>query len=63
MADQIQKYLHNYGDLDRACLRWTDQCRNCSRSIGREITSSNIGIACQPVEVECLESSQDAGKK
>ena len=37
--------------LDKACMAWTDGCRNCKRDGG----CSNIGIACQPKEVTCLQ--------
>jgi len=52
-SEQTGKHVHNYGDLDSTCMRWTDQCRICSRS-----GCSNIGIACQPAEVECMERKQ-----
>ena len=43
--------VHNYGDIDKACLRWTDTCRVCDRIGG----CGNIGIACQPGHVRCTE--------
>jgi hypothetical protein len=49
-SEQTGQHVHNYGSLDSTCMRWTDQCRICSRS-----GCSNIGIACQPAEVECME--------
>jgi hypothetical protein len=58
-GQQIQRHVHNYGEIDRSCLRWTDQCRICSRAGG----CSNIGIACQPAEVECLEHEQAEERK
>jgi hypothetical protein len=58
-SGQIQRHVHNYGEIDRSCLRWTDQCRICSRTGG----CSNIGIACQPAEVECLEHEQAQERK
>lgn len=24
---QIEKHLHNYGNFDNTCIRWTDKCR------------------------------------
>jgi len=57
-SEQIQKHVHNYGDIDRTCMRWTDQCRICTRA-----GCSNIGIACQPASVECLEHEQADDKK
>jgi hypothetical protein len=36
------------------CLRWTDDCVNCSRGIdGKGPTCSNIGFACQPKTIRC----------
>jgi hypothetical protein len=57
-SEQAGTHVHNYGSLDRTCMRWTDQCRVCSRS-----GCSNIGIACQPAEVECMERKQADDKK
>ena len=57
-SEQAGKHVHNYGNLDSTCMRWTDQCRICSRS-----GCSNIGIACQPAEVECMERKQADDKK
>jgi hypothetical protein len=61
---EIEKHFHNYGNFDNTCIRWTDKCRNCSRSTsGDDPVCSNIGIACEPAEVECLERQQDGEKK
>ena len=61
---EIEKHLHNYGNFDNTCIRWTDKCRNCSRSIsGDDLVCSNIGIACEPAEIECLQRQQDGGKE
>ena len=63
-AQEAQKHLYNYGELDRACIRWGDQCRTCSRSSSEgEPSCSNIGIACQPKQVECLERKQTGETK
>jgi hypothetical protein len=62
-AKEIDKHVHNYGDLDRTCIRWTDKCRNCSRSVSGDLICSNIGIACEPAKVECLERRQDDEKR
>jgi hypothetical protein len=50
-TNRAEVHLHNYGEFDNACLAWTDGCRNCSRDAG----CSNLGIACQPKEVTCLQ--------
>ena len=56
-------HIHNYGDLNRACLSWTDQCRTCRRDADGNLVCSNIGIACQPVEVRCLHRTDDGQQK
>jgi hypothetical protein len=60
---EIERHVSNYGDHDATCTRWTDKCRTCNRNISAEIVCSNIGIACQPAEVECLERRQSDDKK
>jgi hypothetical protein len=55
LSNEIEKHVFNYGDHDSTCIRWTDKCRTCNRSISDDIVCSNIGIACQPAEVDCLE--------
>ena len=45
--------IHAYGDRDKTCLAWTDQCRSCARAAADEVTCSNIGIACQPAAITC----------
>jgi hypothetical protein len=38
------------------CSRWTDDCVNCSRgAAGAPPVCSNIGFACQPKAVRCLQ--------
>jgi hypothetical protein len=38
------------------CSRWTDECVNCSRAAeGETPVCSNIGFACQPKAVRCLD--------
>jgi hypothetical protein len=54
-----ETHVQNYGDLETTCLRWTDQCRTCSRSGAGDPVCSNIGISCQPGAVECLERRQE----
>lgn len=45
--------IHGYGDHDKTCIAWTDQCRTCARGANDEVTCSNIGIACQPAAIAC----------
>ena len=54
--------VQHYGDIDTICLRWTDSCRACSRSADGAPVCSNIGIACQPKKVECLERREATPK-
>jgi hypothetical protein len=43
--------IQRYGEQDKLCLVWSDGCVNCSREGG----CSNIGIACQPKEITCVQ--------
>jgi hypothetical protein len=37
------------------CSRWTDDCVNCTRGAeGEAPVCSNIGFACQPKAIRCL---------
>jgi hypothetical protein len=58
-ADNTQMHVQNYGDLETTCLRWTDQCRTCSRNGKGDPVCSNIGISCQPAGIQCLERKQE----
>ena len=55
---KVEKHVFNYGEMDGTCTRWTDQCRTCARTGEKDSACSNIGIACQPAEVECTERKQ-----
>jgi hypothetical protein len=63
VSNESERHVSNYVDQDSTCIRWTDKCRTCNRSISADIVCSNIGIACQPTEVECLERRQSDDKK
>lgn len=45
-----------------ACRLWTDRCVTCQRDAGK-VACSNIGLACQPQAVECLEPEPATDKK
>jgi hypothetical protein len=63
-VSEHQNHVYDYDKFDLACLRWTDQCRICVRSTsGQESICSNIGIACQPAEVQCLQRTQHGGTR
>jgi hypothetical protein len=47
--------------LRPGCAVWTDRCVTCSRTAGGA-SCSNIGIACQPQPVECLQSEEEVKK-
>jgi hypothetical protein len=54
---------YKHPDADRDCLAWTDGCVNCNRSeAGASFTCSNIGISCQPKQVECTSRAKPAAK-
>ena len=40
-ANRAEVHLYKYGALDKACMAWTDGCRNCGRDAG----CSNIGAS------------------
>jgi hypothetical protein len=44
--------IHAFGERDKLCAAWTDECRICRRN-GAEIACSNISIACQPKDIRC----------
>lgn len=52
--------IHGYGDRDKTCIAWTDQCRSCERGENDAIFCSNIGIACQPAAITCSRRSEPA---
>ncbi len=52
--------LHGYGDRDKTCIAWTDQCRSCERGDNDAIFCSNIGPACQPAAITCSRRSEPA---
>jgi hypothetical protein len=62
-SNEIERHVFNYGDHDKTCNRWTDKCRICNRNISADIVCSNIGIACQPADVECLERQKSDDKE
>jgi hypothetical protein len=56
-------HVENFGDSHATCLRWSDGCRTCVRGSAGEPICANIGIACQPTEVKCLEQSGQGEQK
>jgi len=54
--------IHAYGDQDKTCTAWTDQCRACARGANDEISCSNIGIACQPAAITCTARQPEPAK-
>ena len=57
--------IHNYGDVDKSCVAWSDGCRNCGRgsAAGNSPFCNNIGIACQPRAILCTERRNGSGGK
>jgi hypothetical protein len=45
----------SYGNNNKACVAWSDGCVSCKRVDCEQGQCSNIGIACQPGEIRCLE--------
>jgi hypothetical protein len=52
--------FQGFGDVDKTCLAWTDQCRSCRREADDTVNCSNIGIACQPAEIRCTARREPA---
>lgn len=50
-------WVQSYGDGNKSCTSWTDDCVTCKRDEGAELACSNIGIACQPNGIRCLDYS------
>jgi hypothetical protein len=55
--------IHNYGSIEKTCLRWTDGCRTCARETDDKQVCSNIGIACQPAAIICTTRREAAAPK
>ena len=47
-----QASMQAFGELNKQCTAWTDECRTCLRT-GDQVACSNIGIACQPKDIRC----------
>jgi len=47
-----QASMQAFGESDKQCAAWTDECRICRRT-GDQVACSNIGIACQPKDIRC----------
>jgi hypothetical protein len=58
LAGPARLHVHNYGDHDRTCAIWSDQCRKCSRRPNGRPICSNIGIACVPHKVKCMKRQE-----
>jgi hypothetical protein len=53
-ADSITGVImDNYGDMNAACISWTDGCRICRQDAATEALCSNVAIACTPQEIVC----------
>jgi hypothetical protein len=56
--DNASVYLKQPG-----CMRWTDECITCTRAGKNEAPiCSNIGIACQPKAIRCIEAGAATDK-
>jgi hypothetical protein len=52
--------FQGFGDSDKTCVAWTDECRLCLREADNTVVCSNIGIACQPAETRCTARREPA---
>ena len=60
---RIVPSVQSYGDSNKSCKSWTDGCVTCKRDEKVELACSNIGIACQPEGVRCLDSTKTTAPK
>jgi hypothetical protein len=44
--------IQTYGDTNKNCIEWSDNCRICRMDEG-ETHCSTVGIACQPSKIIC----------
>jgi hypothetical protein len=51
-----------YGDHDKTCAAWTDDCVSCVIDSDGKLNCNNIGIACQPRSVTCIERRAEPHK-
>jgi hypothetical protein len=49
----VPETLWQFGEHEKFCLEWTDDCRVCRRIEARQIACSNVGIACLPKRPRC----------
>jgi hypothetical protein len=55
--------IQSYGHSDVSCMEWSDSCVTCRRhQRGGEYSCSNIGIACQPKNVQCVLRGDEPAK-
>jgi len=55
--------IQDYGRNDISCLEWSDNCVTCKRDQPAGAYScSNIGIACQPKNVQCFRRGEEPAK-
>lgn len=60
-SDDLGFDLHGYARAHKECAVWTDKCVNCWREVtGGPYSCSNIGIACQPGGVTCVQRFKQA---
>ena len=59
LPSAVPPSVQAYGDRNKSCAAWTDDCVTCSRKDEAELVCSNIGIACQPKDVRCLRQQDD----
>jgi hypothetical protein len=49
----VPETLWQFGEHEKFCLEWTDDCRVCRRVEARQIACSNVAIACLPKPLRC----------
>lgn len=49
----VSETIWQFGEREKFCFEWTDDCRVCRRIEARRIACSNVGIACVPKPPRC----------
>ena len=54
----VSPSMLGFGEREKLCLAWSDGCVTCLRSELGGAVCSNIGISCQPKDIQCTRQSE-----
>ena len=54
----VSPSMLGFGEREKLCLAWSDGCVTCLRSESGGAVCSNIGISCQPKDIQCTRQSE-----